>query len=218
MRKKGVVEEDANAITTKLLTRADGTKFGKSEGENIWLDPKKTSPYKFYQFWLNASDEEAAQWLKSLTFLKREQIDLIVRLHEKDPSKHEMQKVLASEMMLFVYDDYSLGAVRNASEALFTGKIMDLDESSFMFAVDGIPQHTVRKQDIDTGINVVDMLANSGIMPSKGEAKKLIDGGGARININKVDATFVVDANSILHGKYILVQRGKKNHFLCKVE
>ena len=216
---------DAYALTTKLITKADGTKFGKTESGNIWLDPKKTSPYKFYQYWLNTSDEDATNFIKIFTQLSKEEIDALLTEHAVAPHQRKLQQVLAKDITVRVHteDEYTL-AVR-ASNILFgnstTEELQSLDEETLLAVFEGVPQTTISKSDYENYANVTDLLSvttNGLVFPSKGEARKMIQAGGVSINKSKI-----VEANSkvsfnLLQNKYLLAQKGKKNYYLIKVE
>lgn len=214
---------EAFALTTQLIKKTDGSKFGKSESGNIWLDRSKTSPYKFYQFWINTADEDAANFIKIFTFLPRPEVESLISEHEKDPGKRLLQKTLAKEMSLMVHTPADLESSIAASEVLFNGTILDLDkldDSTFMDVFDGVPQFDIPRREIESGIGIIDLLAEkTKIFPSKGEARKMIQGGGVSINKEKINAQEqVINATSLIRNKYILVQKGKKNYYLCNIQ
>lgn len=212
---------EAFAFTCPLLTKADGGKFGKTERGNIWLDPEKTSPYQFYQFWLNASDEDATKWIKIFTLLPKEKIALLIAEHIAAPHERILQKTLAEEITCFVHSipDYEFAV--KASEILFgngaTEILSGLNEKQLLQVMEGVPTVEIAKTLLVEGYDLVGLLADTAITPSKGEAKKLLQNNG--ISINKVkpaaDKTAVYIAD-LLQDKYLLVQKGKKNYFLVK--
>lgn len=215
---------EAFAFTCPLITKADGGKFGKTEKGNVWLDPKKTSPYQFYQFWLNASDEDAKKWIKIFTLLPKEEIDTLLAKQEAAPHERALQKKLAEEVTCLVHSrsDYDF-AVR-ASEILFgnatTEVLQDLTEEQLLQVMDGVPSVEIAKDLLSgEGYEIVSFLADTGIFPSKGEAKKMLQAGGLGINKAKIstDKTHII-TNDLLRDKYVLVQKGKKNYFLVHVK
>lgn len=212
------------ALTCPLITKADGGKFGKTESGNVWLDPRYTSPYKFYQFWLNVSDTDAEKYLKIFTFLTKEDIEDLVCEHAKDPGLRPLQKRLAKELTVMVHSEEDYNAAVEASQILFSNKAQDalrnLDEKTLLDVFEGVPQFKVEREKIEAGIPVLDLLAaETAVFPSKGEARKMIQGGGVSINKDKVsDPTMTIGVDSLLNGKYILAQRGKKNYYLIIVE
>lgn len=211
---------EAYAFTCPLITKADGGKFGKTEKGNVWLDSQKTSPYQFYQFWLNASDEDAEKWIKIFTFLPQNEINLLVNEHQQDAGKRILQKRLAEEVTMFVHGNEALQEALLATEKAFTQKEVPAEELSLedIEAMQGLLQISFEKEKISTGTNIVSFLAETGIAPSKGEARKLIQGGGVSINRKKIDSTdFELDISLLLHEKYILAQKGKKNKYLITV-
>jgi tyrosyl-tRNA synthetase len=211
---------EAFAFTCPLLTRSDGGKFGKTEKGNIWLDAAKTSPYHFYQFWLNASDADAEKWIRIFTFLSREEIQLLHTRHIENPSERVIQKALAKEVTVFVHGTSEYDRALVTTEKLFSQTVSaeNLSESD-LHALDGIIKSNYAIGEISKGVDVVRFLVETGILPSKGEARKLIQNGGISINRNKVEnIQFNVGSELILHEKYILVQKGKKNFFLVEVK
>ena len=214
---------EAFAFTCPLITKADGGKFGKTEKGNVWLDPEKTSPYQFYQFWLNAADEDAVKWIRIFTLLSKEDIEIIIYDHRNDPGARLLQKSLAREVTIFVHGKEEFESAESTSEKLFSGNaaenIRDLNETELLASMDGVPQFNVERNKIISGMDAVSFLAESGIFPSKGEARKTIQGGGISINKEKLtDPALLVDAKLLLAGKYILVQKGKKNYYLVIAE
>lgn len=211
---------EAFAFTTPLIKKADGGKFGKTEKGNIWLDPTKTSPYQFYQFWLNASDEDAETWIKIFTFLDQQEINLILTGHKNDPGKRTLQKKLAEEVTNFVHGETGLIEAIGTTEKLFANQNASAESLSVedIEGMEGVVRSTFAKEKIAAGIDVVSFLAETSIFPSKGEARKTVQGGGVSINRKKVEAIDLnVDSSLLLHEKYILVQKGKKNYYLVEV-
>jgi len=210
---------EAFAFTCPLVTKADGGKFGKSEKGNIWLDATKTSPYQFYQFWLNASDEDAKKWIKLFTLLSNETIEALIIEHEAAPHLRIIQKSLAHELTVFVHsqDDYEFAL--KASEILFSNDtsqiLLSLSEQQLLQVLEGVPKVTIALQQIKEGYDFISFLADTQIFPSKGEAKKMLQSGGLAINKEKVggDKTLLTTAD-LLQGKYLLIQKGKKNYYL----
>ena len=213
---------EAYAITTQLIKKADGTKFGKTESGNIWLDASKTSPYRFYQFWLNTSDEDAKNFIKYFTFLTKDVIDEIIANHDKAPHERHLQKALAKELTILVHSEEDLESAIKASDVLFKGSIDDLktlEEKTFLDVFDGVPSFDVSASELQNGIGVIDLLAEkTSIFPSKGEARKMIQAGGVSMNKHKIeDVQMMVNHTNAINNKYILIQKGKKNYFLCKL-
>jgi tyrosyl-tRNA synthetase len=215
---------EAFALTCPLIKKADGTKFGKTESGNVWLDPKLTSPYKFYQFWLNTSDEDAEKYIKIFTLLSQGEIAELVEKHVEAPHLRLLQKRLAEEVTVMVHsrEDYDLAV--EASQILFgqgTAELLNkLDEETFLSVFEGVPQFKISAKELSDGIKVVDLLAEkTEIFPSKGELRRAIQGNGLSINKEKVsDPELVVNAGFLIGSKYILVQKGKKNYFLLIAE
>ena len=211
---------EAFAFTCPLLTKSDGGKFGKTEKGNIWLDPAKTSPYQFYQFWLNATDADAEKWIKIFTFLSQSAIEELIAKHQENPSERPLQKALAKEVTTLVHGGPAYLSALEQTEKLFSNhhaSAESLSESDLV-SLEGIVQSTFPLDKIQSGIDIVSFLAETGILPSKGEARKMIQNGGIHINRKKADnLQFVVDASLLLHQKYLLVQKGKKNHFLVRM-
>jgi tyrosyl-tRNA synthetase len=216
---------EAHALTCPLMTKSDGTKFGKSEdGEKIWLDPEKTSPYRFYQFWLNQADEDARRFIRIFTLLSRDEIDSLTAEHEKAPHLRPLQKALARDVTIRVHSEADYQKAIETSEILFgegtTEKLRTLPERDFLTAFEGVPQSVVARSEFERGINVIDLLGEkTRIFTSKGEARRMVSGGGVSINKSKVaDHSIIVSADSLLNGKYVLVQKGKKNYHIIKAE
>ena len=212
------------ALTFPLITKADGGKFGKTESGNVWLDPRYTSPYKFYQFWLNVSDADAEKYIKIFTELTREEIDALVAEQAQDPGARPLQKRLAKEVTTMVHSAQDYEAAVEASQILFSNKAAEtlrkIDEDTLLAVFEGVPTFEVSRQDIDEGIKLADLLVDrAAVFPSKGEMRKLAQQGGLSINKEKVsDAYAPASADMLLNGKYILIQKGKKNYFLLVVK
>jgi tyrosyl-tRNA synthetase len=218
IRRKGAGE--AFAFTCPLMTKADGGKFGKTEKGNVWLDAKKTSPYQFYQFWLNAADEDAERYLKTFTFLNKEEIDALKEQHKGNEHLRLLQQKLAEEVTTFVHSKKEYDFAVQASQILFSNEtaeiLKQLNEEELLQVMEGVPQVDFPKQNL--GIDIVSFLAETLIFPSKGEARKMVQAGGVSINKLKVEtADFKVDNSQLLNEKYLLVQKGKKNYWLVKV-
>ncbi|GEP94160.1 tyrosine--tRNA ligase [Chitinophaga cymbidii] len=213
---------EAYAFTCPLIKKADGTKFGKSEKGNIWLDPKKTSPYEFYQFWLNASDEDAESYIRIFTFLEEPVINALIEEHRQDPGRRTLQKRLAKEVTSFIHGENEYEFAIKTSEILFGNASVEtlksLTEEQLLQVMAGVPQFEVSAADIAAGKDVVTFLAETGIFPSKGEARKTIQSNGVSMNGSKVAAIDLPINNEVLiNGKTILFQKGKKNYFLVRV-
>jgi tyrosyl-tRNA synthetase len=216
---------DAYALTTKLITKADGTKFGKTEGGNVWLDPKRTSPYKFYQYWMNVSDEDAVSFIKIFTQFSKDEIEALVSLHLQAPELRKLQQVLAKDITVRVHSRSDLENAMKASNILFgnstTAELQSLDEETLLAVFEGVPQVSISKSEYDAIPTVTDLLSGCSkgiIFPSKGEARKMIQGGGVSINKSKVEDPNVKPTYDLLQNKYLLAQRGKKNYYLLVIE
>ncbi len=215
---------EAFALTTPLIKKADGTKFGKTESGNVWLDPKKTSPYKFYQFWLNASDEDVKNYIRIFTLMKKEEIEALEAEQSAAPHLRALQKTLAKDITIRVHSEDEYNSAVEASSILFGNSTSDalknLDEATFLDVFEGVPQSTISKNDIETEINIVELLSDkTQIFPSRGEARKMIIGGGVSVNKLKVDSPeSVINTSHLINNKYILAQRGKKNYYLIIAE
>lgn len=214
----------AYALTCPLITKADGTKFGKTEGGNIWLDAERTSPYQFYQYWLNTSDEDAEKYIKIFTFLPKEEIEALIANHQEAPNRRVLQSKLAEEITIMVHSKEDLTKAQKASAILFgkstTEDLAAIDEKTLLQIFEGVPQVEVSKSTLETLANVTDLLseATAGVIfSSKGEARKMIKGGGVSINKEKVGAAEEAIKYDLLQGKYLLAQKGKKNYYLIKV-
>lgn len=210
---------EAFAFTCPLMKKADGTKFGKSENGNVWLDPKLTSPYQFYQFWLNATDVDAANYIKIFTLLEHAEIDALIEAHQQAPEQRQLQKRLAKELTIFIHSEKDYEFALKASELLFRNDTADvlqtLTEDQLMDVMDGVPQVEVSLADLQAGKDIVTFLAETAIFPSKTEARKMVQGGGVSINKLKVEGIEKsIDTSLLLRDKYILVQKGKRNYYL----
>ena len=213
--------EQAYALTCPLITKSDGSKFGKTEKGNIWLDPEKTSPYEFYQFWLNVSDEDAEKYIKIFTLLERPVIEEAIARHREDPGQRSLQKLLAKEVTVMIHGEQEYENALAASRMLFgnstSEELRKLDERTFLAVFSGVPTFELKKDSLPR--NIVDFLAvDTSILPSKGEARKMVQAGGISINKDKVsDISREISAGDIIDGKYILAQKGKKNYFIINV-
>ncbi|MEO7528660.1 MAG: tyrosine--tRNA ligase [Chitinophagaceae bacterium] len=208
------------AFTCPLITKADGGKFGKTETGNVWLDPVRTTPFQFYQFWLNASDADGEKWIKIFTFLDQSAINLILIEHKKDAAKRVLQKKLASAITKFVHGEAALADAITTTEKLFADQTAPAESLAVedLEAMEGVIKIDYPKEKVEAGIDVVTFLAESTIFPSKGEARKLVQGGGVSINRKKIeDIDWKIETTLLLHNKYLLVQKGKKNYYLVKI-
>ncbi|MBP5473513.1 MAG: tyrosine--tRNA ligase [Bacteroidales bacterium] len=214
---------EAFALTCPLITKADGTKFGKTESGNVWLDPEKTSPYQFYQFWLNVSDEDASKYIKIFTLLGREEIDSLINAHIAAPHERILQKKLAEELTIMIHSKADYDAAVDASQILF-GKgtaetLHKMDEKTLLSVFDGVPSFEISKQQLDNLSFASLCVDATNIFPSKGELRRLIQGGGVSLNKQKVDnMDLPITSDMLLNGKYLLVQKGKKNYNLVTVK
>ena len=217
-----VLGKEAFALTCPLITKADGGKFGKTEKGNIWLDPERTSPYQFYQFWLNVSDEDAARYVKIFTMLDRQTIESAIAEHAEDPGQRRLQKLLAKEVTIMVHGEKEYENAVKASQMLF-GKataedLRSLDEKTFLAVFDGVPTFDVERAKLPVGI--LDFLAvETQVFPSKGEARKMIQGNGFSLNKEKItDIAREITEADIIDGKYILAQKGKKDYYIINIK
>ena len=214
----------AFALTTQLIKKADGTKFGKTESGAVWLDPEKTSPYKFYQFWLNASDDDTKKWIRIFTLKTKEEIEALETEHDAAPHLRTLQKALAEDITVRTHSLEALETAIKTSEFLFGNGSLEffntLTETQVLEIFEGIPQFSVSKEELSPGIDAATLLAEkSSVFPSKGEAKKLIQGGGVSVNKEKLkDAAEIISADHLLNDQFIIVQKGKKNYFLLIVK
>lgn len=214
----------AFAITTQLIKKADGTKFGKTESGAVWLDPEKTSPYKFYQFWLNASDDDTKKWIRIFTLKTQEEIEALEKEHDAAPHLRILQKALAEDITVRTHSTEALVTAIKTSEFLFGNGSLDffatLNDTQVLEIFEGVPQHKISKAELADGIDASTLLAEkTSVFPSKGEAKKTIQGGGVSLNKEKIkEASAVFNTEHLLNGKYIIIQKGKKNYFLLTAE
>jgi tyrosyl-tRNA synthetase len=214
---------EAFALTCPLITKSDGSKFGKTESGNVWLDPEKTSPYQFYQFWLNVSDEDATKYIRIFTILDKQTIDELIRKHQEIPDERLLQKRLAEEVTVMVHSREEYEGAVEASQILFgkgtNDSLRKMPESTFLSVFEGVPVSEVKREIIKPGVTVADLCAvHTQIFPSKGELRRMIQGGGFSINKNKIDnAEMIIDPGFLLNDKFLLVQKGKKNYFLIRV-
>jgi tyrosyl-tRNA synthetase len=216
---------EAFALTTPLIKKADGTKFGKTEQGNIWLDPKKTSPYRFYQYWMNASDEDAANFIRIFTTKNKEEIDSIISDHQTAPHLRKLQQELAKDITIRVHSETEYDSAVKASSILFgnstTEELQSLDEDTLLAVFEGVPQTTISKSDFDSCENVTDLLSvvtNGIIFKSKGEARKMIQAGGVSINKVKVDDPNSKNKYMLLRDKYLLAQKGRRNYYIIQIK
>lgn len=210
---------EAFVFTNPLITKADGGKFGKTESGNVWLDANRTTPYQFYQFWLNASDTDAEKWIKIFTFLSRDAIEMLIHEHKMDPSARVLQKTLAQEITCFVHGKEEFEKAVETTQKLFANQNAPAESLSIddLEGMEGVVKSDYSKEKISAGIDVVSFLAETEILSSKGEARKLVQAGGISINRKKVNAVdFKIESSLLLHDTYILVQKGKKNYYLVK--
>lgn len=210
---------EAFAFTCPLITKADGGKFGKTEKGNVWLDPERTSPYQFYQFWLNAADEDAVKWIRIFTLMPMEEIIALTDAHAADPGARQLQKRLAREVTTFVHGEEECATAISTTEKLFSGDAADnirsMGEAEILASMEGVPTFNVSMAELAAGMDVVSFLAGTGIFPSKGEARKTVQGGGVSVNREKVsDISRVIGTADLLADKYLLVTKGKKHHHL----
>ena len=214
---------EAFALTCPLIKKADGTKFGKTESGNVWLDPRYTSPYKFYQFWLNVSDEDAERYVKIFTMLDRETIEGLVAAHREAPHLRGLQKALAREVTCMVHGEEEYRRAVEASEILFGGATAEalrgIDEQTFLQVFEGVPRFEISRPLIEGGVGFLALCPeHAAVFPSKGEARKLIQGGGVSLNKRKIAAVdCMIGSADLLSGRYLLVQKGKKNYYLIVV-
>lgn len=220
-RKEGL---EAYGLTWPLMTKSDGKKFGKTESGNIWLDPQRTSPYKFYQFWLNTTDDDAARYVKIFTLLPPAEIDALIAEHAEAPHLRKLQKTLAKEITCLIHGEEAYNSALEASQILFGNATSDtlrkIDENTFLSVFEGVPQYEIAAADLKPGIDIVDFLAGkTSVMASKGEARRALKSNAISINKEKVSGEeFIVNESHLIEGKYILAQSGKKNYFLIIVK
>ena len=213
-------EVETYALTCPLITKSDGKKFGKTESGNIWLDPQRTSPYKFYQFWLNVSDDDAEKYIKIFTSINKEEIDALVAQHHEAPHLRILQKRLAQEVTIMVHSEAEYQAAVEASGILFgngtSEALKKLDEPTLLAVFEGVPQFEINREVLTEGVKAVDLFVeNAPVFASKGEMRKLVQGGGISLNKEKLSAfDQLITSDNLLDEKYLLVQRGKKNYYL----
>ena len=210
------------ALTCPLITKSDGSKFGKSEGGNVWLDAKRTSPYKFYQYWLNSSDEDAEKYIKIFTFLSKEEIEILIKQHKEAPHARGLQKKLAEEITAMVHSEADLLNAVKASNILFGKSTSDdlkaLDESTFLDVFEGVPQAEVSQSLLSEGISIVNTLAEeTNFLKSNGEARRALKENSISVNKERVNESYQLSDNDLINDKFILLQRGKKNYFVLKI-
>ncbi len=209
------------ALTTPLITKSDGSKFGKSEGGNIWLDPERTSPYKFYQYWMNSSDEDAEKYIKIFSFLSREEIETLIETHRKAPHERQLQKRLAKEVTVLVHSEEAFENAVKASNVLF-GKstaedLRQLDEKTFLDVFEGVPQAEISKNQIEKGLDMIAALAaETGFLNSNGEARRALKENSVSVNREKVTGDYVITEKDLIGGKYVILNKGKRNTYIIK--
>ena len=208
----------AFALTTPLIKKADGTKFGKTESGNVWLDAARTSPYKFYQFWLNASDEDAKNFIRIFTLKGKEEIEALEAQHALDPGMRALQKALAEDITTRVHSASDMTQAIQASGILFSkdSTFDSLPKEMLLDIFEGVPQGTMSKSEIEAGADIIDVLVNSGFLPSKGEARRALQENSIAVNKEKIGMDAKIDASHLIHGELVILQRGKKNYFLLK--
>jgi len=212
----------AFALTCPLITKSDGSKFGKSEHGNIWLDKKRTSPYRFYQYWLNSSDDDAKKYIKIFTLLPDKEIQILIKQHDESPNLRILQKKIAEEITIMVHSKEELGKVQKATEILFgkstTNDLKNIDREIFMDVFEGVPKVKISKKEIKSGIDIISLLVPIGnFLSSKGEARRSLKENSISINKKKVDEAYFVSEKDLIDERYILMQRGKKNYFIVEV-
>jgi tyrosyl-tRNA synthetase len=213
--------DEAFAFTCPLVTKADGGKFGKTEKGNIWLNAERTSPYQFYQFWVNTADADAEKYLKTFTFLTQDEIEALVKAHIGNEHQRLLQQKLAKELTCFVHSKADHDFAVHASQILFSNQTSDLFSTltvpQLLQVLEGVPEVEIAESLIQNGVNIVSLLAQTNIFPSKGEARKMVLGGGISVNKIKIDsAETLVNSDFLLHQKFMLIQKGKKNYYLLK--
>jgi tyrosyl-tRNA synthetase len=216
------VQGKAYALTSPLVTKADGTKFGKTEGGNIWLDTKRTSPYKFYQYWLNASDVDAENYIKIFTFLDKDTVEKLIEEHKEAPHLRLLQKKVGEEVTMMCHGQEAYENAVKASQILFGRSTADdlktLDEQTFLDVFEGVPQAEIQKTDLENGLEIVEALnEKSGFLKSNGEARRALKENSISVNKEKVKDDFVLGSKDLIADKFVLLQRGKRNYFLLKV-
>ena len=210
----------AYALTTQLIKKSDGQKFGKTESGAVWLDPKKTSPFKYYQFWLNATDDDAKNWINIFTLRSKEEIEAIIAEHDAAPHQRAVQRALAEDITIRTHSKEAYETAVKTSEFLFGNGSLEflasLDHEDVLEVFDGVPQFTISKNELEAGVNILDLLAvQTQVFASKGEAKKMLTGGGVSLNKVKLgDIEQTVTTTDLINNKYLVAQKGKKNYFL----
>ncbi len=218
-----MLQGEAYALTCPLITKADGGKFGKTEKGNIWLDAEKTSPYAFYQFWLNTSDEDAKKFIKIFTLFSKEEVENMISSHEKEPHLRELQKTLAKDMTIRVHGEKEFNSAIEASEILFgkgtTETLKNLDEKTLLSVFDGVPMFEMDRNSLNEGINIIDLVAEkTNVLASKSEARRTLKENALSINKTKITEDYICTDSDLLNNKYILIQKGKKNYYLIIVK
>ena len=218
-----MLQGEAYALTCPLITKADGGKFGKTEKGNIWLDAEKTSPYAFYQFWLNTSDEDAKKFIKIFTLFSKEEVESMISAHEKEPHLRELQKTLAKDMTIRVHGEKEFNSAIEASEILFgkgtTETLKNLDEKTLLSVFDGVPMFEMDRNSLNEGINIIDLVAEkTNVLASKSEARRTLKENALSINKTKITEDYICTDSDLLNNKYILIQKGKKNYYLIIVK
>ena len=212
----------AYAITVPLVTKADGTKFGKTEGGNVWLDAERTSSYKFYQYWLNSSDADAEKYIKIFTFLDKETIENLITQHQEAPHMRILQKKIGEEVTILTHGKEAYENAIKASNILFGKSTSDdlktLDEQTFLDVFEGVPQAEISREQIENGFEIVPAFAETGFLKSNGEVRRALKENSISVNKSKVKDDFVITSNDLIADKYVLLQRGKKSYFLLKAE
>lgn len=223
IRRKSENDAEAYGLTCPLMTKADGGKFGKTEEGNVWLDPEMTSPYKFYQFWLNVSDEDAEKYIKVFTMLSKPQIDEVIQQHQQAPHKRLLQSTLAKEVTVMIHSEEAYATARDASQILFGNKslesLKELDDQTILDIFKGVPQYEINRQDLEETIPLSDLITDMcPIFGSKGEVKRLIKDNGLVVNDIRVsDHQMPITVDHLINNKYIVIRKGKKNYFLIRV-
>lgn len=222
VRRMGGENAKAYALTTPLITKADGSKFGKSEGGNVWLDADKTSVYKFYQFWVNTTDVDAEKYIKIFTFLDKDTIEALIEEHKTAPHLRVLQKKLAEEITVFVHNREELEKAIQASNILFGNSTAEdlkkLDEATFLEVFDGVPQAEIAKADLENGLDIITVLnEKTGFFKSNGEARRALTANSISVNREKIKEDFVLTANDLINNQFVLLQSGKKNYFVIRV-
>lgn len=222
VRRMGGENAKAYALTTPLITKADGSKFGKSEGGNVWLDADKTSVYKFYQFWVNTTDVDAEKYIKIFTFLDKDTIDALIEEHKAAPHLRVLQKKLAEEITVFVHNREELEKAIQASNILFGNSTAEdlkkLDEATFLEVFDGVPQAEIAKADLENGLDIITVLnEKTGFFKSNGEARRALTANSISVNREKIKEDFTLTTNDLINNQFVLLQSGKKNYFVIRV-